>query len=263
MKDLQVALLQNDIYWEEIDANLAQFEEQIWKIDDQVDLIVLPEMFTTGFTMSPKKIFEPVNGRTMTWMRQMADQTKAVVMGSHVVNDGGTFRNRMSIIKPDGSYTFYDKKHLFGLAGEDAHYQRGKERVIVDIAGWRIMPLICYDLRFPVWARSRKAENQLYEYDLMVYVANWPSPRVHAWDTLLQARAIENQCYVVGVNRTGEDELKNTYPGRSGVYNYLGETVAVMNNNPGTVIAKLEGEEMTVFRNRYPFQADADDFDLK
>ncbi|MFY0687949.1 MAG: amidohydrolase [Cyclobacteriaceae bacterium] len=262
MKNLRVAILQHALCWEQIDANLAQFEEQIWQIEKEIDLLVLPEMFTTGFTMTPTNVAEPVNGRTMTWMKQMAKQLSAVVMGSYVVNVKGTFRNRMYAVWPNGENLFYDKKHLFSLAGEDQGYEAGRDRVIFDIDGWRVMPQICYDLRFPVWTRSKSAVEELYEYDLLVYSANWPSPRVHAWNTLLQARAIENQCYVIGVNRTGSDELNNDYPGKSGVYDYLGEGIEVLDHQPGNIVAELDGAGMHSFRKRYPFQVDADGFDL-
>ncbi len=218
MQDLRVTIIQSDLYWESIEANLSMFEEKIWQIDGAQDLIVLPEMFSTGFTMNATSLAEPVGSKTLRWMKQQAAQTKAVIMGSYIVQEKGAYFNRLYAVYPDGSYFSYDKRHLFALADEDQTYIQGSERLIIEIQGWRIMPLICYDLRFPVWSRS-----QSHEYDLVVYVANWPAPRISAWDTLLAARAIENQAYSLGVNRVGKDGLDHKYNGHSAIYNFLGE----------------------------------------
>ena len=179
MQDLTLSLIQADLHWEEIDANLAMFEEYVWSID-KTDLVVLPEMFTTGFSMNPEKLAEPPGGKTFKWMRLMASQKKAALVGSYIVKENGNFYNRLYFVFPDGTSRQYDKKHLFTLAGEHKPYTAGTERLVVDFKGWRINPMICYDLRFPVWARSQKQDSTAYEYDLLLYVANWPDARVNA-----------------------------------------------------------------------------------
>lgn len=260
--ELKIALIQSDLYWENIEANLSMLEEKIWQIGDAVDLIVLPEMFTTGFSMNASALAEPVNSKTFRWMKQQAAQTRAVVMGSYMVQVSAKFFNRLYAVYPDGSSQYYDKKHRFGLAGEDRNYTAGNHRLILTVKGWRILPLICYDLRFPVWARSRKSKDRLYEYDLLVYVANWPEPRVQAWDTLLAARAIENTAYCAGVNRTGTDGGKTHYTGHSAVYDYLGQA-KVFSDQQEILTATLSHEQLLNFRTRFPFQADADDFEWR
>ncbi|MEP0366694.1 MAG: amidohydrolase [Cyclobacteriaceae bacterium] len=261
MEDLRVTLIQSDIYWENIDANLSMFEEKIWQIEGESDLIVLPEMFSTGFTMNPEPLAEPMNSKTFRWMKQQAAQNKATIMGSYIVNVGGQFFNRLMCVHPNGSAQHYDKKHLFGLAGEDEKYSGGKERVIVEVKGWKILPLICYDLRFPVWARSQKKGENLYEYDVVLYVANWPKPRIASWDALLAARAIENIAYSIGVNRMGVDGVNATYVGHSSVYNCLGEKLA-FSDKEEIIQAELSARQLELFRSRFPFQKDADDFEL-
>ncbi len=261
MNDLRVTIIQSDLYWENIDANLGMFEEKIWQIQGETDLIVLPEMFTTGFSMNPQKFAEPMKSKTFRWMKQQAAQTKAVIIGSYIINEGGTFFNRLFGVYPDGQFYYYDKHHLFGLAGEDQEYSSGEKRLIVDIKGWKILPLICYDLRFPVWARSQKNEKELYEYDIVLYVANWPKPRIHAWDTLLAARAIENISYSIGANRMGVDGVNANYIGHSAVYNFLGERLAYSETEQ-IIQAQLSYRNLELFRSKFPFQRDADDFKI-
>lgn len=262
MRDnLRISLIQADLHWENVEANLAMFEEKIWQIEGTTDLILLPEMFTTGFTMNPKKVAEPINSKTVRWMKQQAAQTKAVVVGSYVVRAGTSFFNRLYAVYPDGTSHHYDKKHLFGLAGEGEDYTAGDKRVIFEVKGWKVMPLICYDLRFPVWSRSQKNVDGLYEYDLLLYVANWPKPRINAWDTLLAARAIENIAYCAGVNRIGTDGVGAEYTGHSAVYDYKGAQLS-MAEQADIITAQLSAEELKSFRERFPFQQDADGFEF-
>jgi len=258
--ELKVAIIQSDLYWESADANLAMFEEKIWQIE-QADLIILPEMFTTGFSTRPEGISEPSNGKTMRWMKQMAAQTKAVIIGSYIIKDYPNFYNRCHVVFPDGNFSYYDKRHLFSLAGEDRHFTAGDKRLVVDIHGWNVCPLICYDLRFPVWSRSASPTRK-FEYDLLIYVANWPTPRINAWDTLLAARAIENQSYCVGVNRMGTDGVKAAYNGHSGLYDYKGQQL-LFSDKEEILQLSIKRDEMEAFRERFPFQNDADSFEIQ
>lgn len=259
MTDLHIALIQSPLYWENIDANLAMFEEKIWQISGPADLIVLPEMFSTGFSMNARILAEPVNSKTFRWMKQQAAQTKAVITGSYIVREGNQFFNRLYAVFPDGGSYHYDKKHLFAIAGEGKDYTGGKDRLVFELKGWKIMPLICYDLRFPVWARSGSGDTGTYEYDLLLYVANWPRPRIHAWDTLLTARAIENTAYCAGVNRLGEDGVGAEYIGHSAVYDYKGEQMT-FSEQEEILQATLIYADLLSFRERFPFQKDADAF---
>ncbi len=262
MNDLYVTLIQSDLQWEKVDANLASFEEKIWQIKGRTDLIILPEMFSTGFSMNAKVLAEPVNGKTFRWMKQMSEQTGAHVMGSYIIQEKGNFYNRLYVVKPDGSSLHYNKKHLFGLAREDKEYTPGDDRLIFDLRGWKVFPLICYDLRFPVWTRSVRTEDLLYEYDLIIFIASWPKPRTHAWDTLLQARAIENISYSIGVNRIGMDGTGAEYVGHSAVYDYLGEAVQHLGSDDSLATVKLDAAGLNKFRQKFPFQADSDSFNL-
>ncbi len=261
MEDLTVSLIQADLHWEEIDANLAMFEELMWSID-QTDLVVLPEMFTTGFSMNAEHLAEPPGGKTFKWMRQMATQLKIAVTGSYIVKDKGNYYNRLFFVYPDGSSQQYDKKHLFNLAAEGETYVPGNERLILNYKGWNIHPLICYDLRFPVWARSRRSEDQLYEYDLLLYVANWPDTRINAWDALLKARAIENLSYGLGVNRVGIDGVNKNYNGHSAVYTPKGEEMAFSDGKEEILTVTLNAEDLHKYREDFPFQSDADEFSI-
>ena len=259
---LHVALIQADLHWRSIDANLAAFEEKIWGITDPQDLIILPEMFTTGFTMEPGEVAEVANSKTYRWLGQMAKQTEAVVMGSAIINVSGEYFNRMIIAHPDGSYQHYDKVHLFTLAGEDGSFSPGRGRTVFEVKGWRCLPQICYDLRFPVWTRSRSTTENMYEYDVVIYAANWPSPRVQSWDALLKARAIENYAYSIGVNRVGIDGYGKAYSGHSGVYDYLGNTLNFMQDTEQIGSVQLNWKELQAYREQYPFQKDGDGFTL-
>lgn len=259
--ELAISLFQLDLYWEDIEANLAQFEEHIWQIDGKTDIIVLPEMFTTGFTMQPELVSEPMNGKTFRWMKQISAQTDALVIGSYVIKENQQYYNRLFAVRPDGSYEKYDKRHLF-LGGEDKHYSGGKERLLINWRGWNILPLICYDLRFPVWSRNQKAGSDEHEYDLMVYIANWPAARIYAWTTLLKARAIENQSYCVGVNRIGKGGNKLDYTGQSAIYDYLGQDVCQLEDHATVETVRVSKADMQKFQQSFTFQKDGDGFDI-
>jgi len=253
--ELKVALIQTNLYWENPTANLASLEEKIAGISENVDLIVLPEMFTTGFSMSPSKVAEPMNLTTFKWMQQMAAQTKAVVTGSFVAKEGNRYFNRLLWMEPSGNFDFYDKRHLFRMAREHESYEAGSKRIVKEWKGWKICPLICYDLRFPVWSR-----NVALEYDLLLYVANWPEVRSHIWSTLLQARAIENLSYVIGVNRVGEDGNGIPHSGDSAVVDFKGEVLVRKSNEESIIIHTLQKESLSAFRERFPAYLDADEF---
>ncbi len=257
MQNLKLALIQSDIYWHEVGANLAMFEEKIWQIHEPVDIIVLPEMFQTGFTMEHEHLAEPMNFTTFKWMKQMAAQKQAVVCGSFIVKESGKVYNRLLWMQPNGEYFSYDKRHLFRMADEHNHFNMGEQKLIVEWKGWKICPLVCYDLRFPVWSR-----NVDLEYDLLLYVANWPAARVNAWDTLLEARAIENVSYSIGLNRVGKDGVGIEYNGHSAAYSPKGEQLAFSEKGE-VIIVELSAESLLGFREKFPAQMDADQFEIK
>lgn len=257
MQDLTITLIQSDLYWENPGANLAMFEEKIWQINQSTDLIILPEMFTTGFSMKPEALAEPMNFTTFKWMKQMASQTGAVITGSYIVKDKGNYYNRLLWMQPDGQFDFYDKRHLFSMAGENQNYTAGKKQLIKEIKGWKITGFICYDLRFPVWSR-----NQGNQYDLAIYVANWPSARSHAWKSLLPARAIENLCYVAAVNRTGIDGNNLPYNGDSCVFDFYGKEILNSQDQQITQSTTLNFEQLQDFRTKFPAHLDADYFEI-
>lgn len=261
MQDLNITLIQSSLHWENADANRKQFAEKIASIEGTTDLIILPEMFTTGFTMSPEKVAETANGKTYQWMQALAEKTKATILGSLIISDKNNYYNRLMVVNPDGTSHHYDKKHLFAYAGEDKAFSSGNERLIFDLKGWKVCPMVCYDLRFPAWARnSYDTTTNNSAYDLLLYVANWPKPRVNAWDALLTARAIENQAYVAGVNRIGLDDNKNEYIGHSAVYNYLGNTIESLGENEGLTTVNLSATAQAAFRKKLPFLQDGDEF---
>jgi omega-amidase len=257
MQDLTIALIQSDLHWESPAANRAMFEEKIWQLDRAVDVVVLPEMFTTGFTMNAKVMAEPMNLHTFKWMKQMAAHTHAAVCGSYIVQEEGRFYNRFLWMNPDGTFLHYDKKHLFRMAGEHEVYDSGEEQLIVNYKGWKLCPLVCYDLRFPVW--SRNVDNA---YDVLLYVANWPEARVHAWNTLLKARAIENSAYTIGVNRLGEDGLQIPYSGHSVAVDFKGEYLLNMHQEETIGYVTLSAQELAHYREKFPSWKDADHFTL-
>lgn len=259
---LKIALVQTDLYWKNKTANMAMLEEKIMNLDKAVDLIILPEMFTTGFTMDAHEVGEPMNLDTTKWMKQLAAQTNAVVTGSVIINDKGNYYNRLLWVTPEGKIETYDKRHLFRMADEDAHFAMGMTRKVFEWRGWKIMPQICYDLRFPVWARNKMMESEM-EYDLIFYVANWPSPRVGAWDILLQARAVENLSYSIGVNRIGKDGNDVPYCGHSAAYNYKGERISFAEGREEILFVDIQWDALKDYRSKFPAWMDGDSFELK
>ncbi|MTI31644.1 amidohydrolase [Xanthovirga aplysinae] len=264
MDDLQITFIQSQLYWQNIEANLAMLEEKLWQNIEATDLIILPEMFNTGFTMQAQRLAEPMNSRTFRWMKQQAAQHNAVVTGSYIVREGMAYYNRLIWMEPDGNYAIYDKRHLFRMAQEDKYYNPGKKRLIRKLKGWKICPLVCYDLRFPVWSRNLVPEGEEdLPYHILLYVANWPAARIQAWDVLLQARAIENLSYCIGVNRTGTDGQGIVYNGHSAVVNPKGQYLARLEDEEEIVNVKLSSSELMGFRERFPAHLDSDSFKLQ
>lgn len=256
---LHVAIIQADLVWENPNQNRENFTKKIEEITQDVDLIVLPEMFTSGFTMTPEDIAETEEGETIIWMKKMAYQKQTAIVGSIAIKENENYYNRLFFVHPNGLVDTYDKKHTFTLAGEDKVYKRGDSKVIVYYKGFKIQPLICYDLRFPVW--SRIAEEN---YDVLIYVANWPKMRVLAWDVLLQARAIENMSYCIGVNRVGFDANHYEYSGHSAVYNALGQKLSTIQpNNEGVEVVVLNKKHIKDMRDKLRFLDDKDVFSLE
>ncbi|WP_269620402.1 amidohydrolase [Zhongshania sp. BJYM1] len=253
---MKIAALQSTLYWQDRDANLAYFSDLIKNIG-AADVVVLPEMFTTGFSMAPEHIAEPANGPTLHWLRDMAQQHHIAICGSVAVQENDKYFNRFYWVSPEGE-SHYDKHHLFRMAGEHKHYAAGMERKIVEYQGVRICLQVCYDLRFPVYCRNRN------DYDLLIFVANWPEARRHAWSSLLTARAIENQSYVIGVNRVGEDGNGIHYSGDSVILDYLGQPMAhAAANTPAILSAEISLPDLHAFRETFPAHLDADRFELK
>jgi predicted amidohydrolase len=265
MSELRVTLVQCDLRWEDPDANCRMLEETLGGLGQaDTDLIVLPEMFATGFTMNSREMAEPMaESRSVAWLQGQARQRGCVVTGSVAVVENGGYFNRLVWARPDGSLATYDKRHLFRMAGEHERYAMGHERVIVELKGFRLLLSVCYDLRFPVWLRQQPAPGEHFEYDALLCVANWPAPRRHPWCTLLQARAIENLCPVIGVNRVGEDANGLPYAGDSMLIDAKGE--ALIDEPEGRVFVKtgsLSLDELKAFREKFPAWRDADHFIL-
>lgn len=264
MQDLKVTLIQSDIVWEEIEANLSAFEEKIWQIGQDTDVIVLPEMFTTGFTMNAGKYAEHMNMRTFKWMRQMADQTGALILGSFIATIHDRFYNRLLWMEPGGNFKTYDKRHLFRMAAEHKTYSSGESLLVASWKGWRICPLICYDLRFPVWSRNTfDASTKRLNYDLLIYVANWPTIRIDAWNSLLKARAIENLSYVVGVNRVGIDGNGVEHNGSSSIISPKGDVIFVSEGMETIKTLQISSNSLHAFRDKFPAYLDADEFSIE
>ncbi len=255
---IKIALIQTELIWENPQRNRDNISEKIGQIKEPVNLIILPEMFSTGFTMHPQVISETMQGETVKWMQKAAAEKESAIAGSIVISEGEKYYNRFLFVHPSGEINFYDKRHLFSLAGEEKVYKSGKEKLIVNYLGWKICPLVCYDLRFPVWARN------VEDYDLLIYVANWPKIRIAAWDTLLKARAIENMCYAIGVNRVGFDANNYEHNGHSAAYNCLGEHVAeTQESKEETVIFTLDKDHISKIRNKLGFLNDRDSFEIE
>lgn len=269
MSTLSLTTIQTNLFWEDKTANLKMFESKIDSITAKTEIIILPEMFSTGFSMTPQKLAEKMDGETIQWMSDIAAKKKIVLTGSVVIEDGGHYFNRLVWMLPNGKYGWYDKRHLFAFAGENNFYTRGEKRLIASVKGWKINLQVCYDLRFPVWVRQQNLEDEsaddkkMPEYDLIIYVANWPQCRNHAWKTLLQARAIENQCYVAGVNRVGNDGNNINHSGDSMIVNALGEILYTKADEEDIHTITLQKEHLTEIRNKFPFWKDADDFSIE
>lgn len=258
VSELKVALVQTDLYWEDAIANLASLEEKLAALPDFVDVIVLPEMFNTGFTMNAAKLAEPLNHTTSRWMRQMAAKTNALLIGSFAVKEEGKYFNRLFVYKPDGTFQHYNKRHLFRMGKENEIYAGGENRLITEWKGWKICPLVCYDLRFPVWSRNTGSEF----YDLLIYVANWPARRSNAWRSLLYARAIENLSYTIGVNRIGVDGNELEYDGSSLAIDFQGRLLDDLEDQEMIQVVTLSKSDLEDYRTAFPAYLDADTFFL-
>ena len=256
MKNLNIALIQEDIVWENSYANLNLFDKKLKNIA-AADLVILPEMFNTGFSMNPEKVAQGKNGVAVSWMKEKAIEGNFAMIGSIATQENNKYYNRLMMSYPCTSVKHYDKRHLFRMGGEHEEYSAGTESKVWPYFGWRIKALVCYDLRFPVWSRNKN------DYDLLIYIANWPAPRAEVWKTLLKARAIENQCYVVGVNRVGQDGRGIKYNGDSMVVDPKGIVIEKLDNKPGIITSQLNLSELNVFREQFPVHLDADEFELK
>ena len=255
---LNINLVQTDTVWENIGSNLDILTSKIENIEENTDMIILPELFTTGFTMEPKGVAEKMDGEGVKWMLETAEKRNCLLIGSLLIRESGNYFNRLIVAFPDGGVKLYNKRHLFSFAGEDEVFKAGDKRMIFQYKGFKICPLICYDLRFPVWSRNTE------EIDLLIYVANWPNARMLAWDTLLKARAIENLCYVVGLNRVGVDNNQLVYTGHSAVYDAMGATL--LNFEPGKEDIKsisINLNHIRRTRNQFRFLEDQDSFEIK
>ncbi|MGB0897097.1 MAG: amidohydrolase [Flavobacteriaceae bacterium] len=256
-EQLSVTYIQSDLEWENPQQNRINFEKKISALKTQSDIIILPEMFTTGFAMQPEHLAESMDGATINWMLNIAKEQQAAICGSLIISENNAYYNRFVFVQPNGTIQQYNKRHLFTLAGEHMQYNNTTSQVIIEYKNWRICPLICYDLRFPVWSRNTQ------HYDVLIYVANWPTPRVNAWNTLLKARAIENMSYVVGVNRVGTDPNNNTYSGNSIVLDALGNELSPISEHLETcVTVKLSKTELQTVRKKFNFLNDRDQFTL-
>jgi omega-amidase len=257
MSTLNIAAIQTSLIWQNPAENRIKLSKKINSITENVDIIVLPEMFTTGFSMKTGELAESMTGETVLWMKQLAKKKNAAIAGSVIISEDNNYYNRFLFVHPSGEINKYDKRHLFTLAGEEKVYTAGNQKIIVEYKGWKICPLVCYDLRFPVWARN------IENYDVLMYVANWPKRRIEAWDALLKARSIENMSYVVGVNRVGVDANKFEYNGHSAVYNFLGEGISNIEEDKESItVVKLEKEHLQKVRNKLNFLNDKDLFEI-
>ena len=280
MSTLTITTIQADLQWEDKTANLGRLEEKILGIPGSTELVILPEMFSTGFSMRPEVLAERMDGPTVDWMRRVAARKKIILTGSLIIEEEGKYFNRLLWMLPNGQYGQYDKRHRFAYAGENEHYTAGDKRLVASVKGWKVLLLVCYDLRFPVWSRQTPPSGgapgetsgigatpavsaAAPEYDLLVYVANWPERRSHAWKTLLQARAIENQCYVAGVNRVGNDGNQIAHSGDTMIIDPLGEVLyhGVAKEEVSTLT--LHKERLEEIRQRFPFWKDADHFNIE
>lgn len=254
---LCISGVQFDIAWENKGANFRKIETFLKDLPPDTDILLLPEMFNTGFSMNVEYMAETMNGETIQWMRQISCERKIVIAGSLMIKEGSSYFNRLVWVQPDNDIFIYDKRHLIGISGEDKHFTIGKLRQIIDYHGWKILLSICYDLRFPVWMKNRS------DYDLIINVASWPSVRSSHWNAFLKSRAIENQAYLVGINRIGNDGNSATYDGDSSIYDFNGQLMSYSSNIESTVNATLSYSSLTEYRMKYPFLKDSDQFFIK
>ncbi len=254
MQDLKISLIQSSLHWEDKEANLAMFADKIAGIQEGQELIVLPEMFATGFSMKASEFAEEMEGNSISWMRDQAQSTGSVITGSLIIKESGAYYNRLIWMRPDGTLDYYNKRHLFRLANEQDHYTAGSERKIVTLNDWRINLNVCYDLRFPVWSRNTN------DYDVLLNVANWPAKRSLPWKTLLRARAIENMCYTIGLNRIGKDGNGYYHSGDSAIIHPDGTTLIACSVREKIINITLSMSELIRYRERFQFYKDADDF---
>jgi predicted amidohydrolase len=284
MSALSITTIQTNLYWEDKTANLEMLEEKINSIKEKTEIVILPEMFSTGFSMKPELLAETMEGETIQWMRRMAAEKKIILTGSVIIKEkappsleqtmigngdpgGDVYYNRLIWMLPNGQQGIYDKRHLFAYADEDDHYAAGSKRLIASVKGWKINLQVCYDLRFPVWSRQASpskgvGELKTPEYDVLIYVANWPERRIHAWKTLLQARAIENQCYVAGVNRVGNDGNDIYYSGETMIIDPMGEVLYTKKDEEDVFTMTLDKTNLETVREKLPFLKDADEFQV-
>lgn len=256
-KILKISLIQAEIIWENIEANLSHFSDLLARVEHETDIVILPEMFATGFTMNTTGLAEGFNDKVISWMRKSAALHNFTITGSMIFSEENGIFNRLIWMNPSGTFSFYDKRHLFRMGMENKHYSPGNSKLIIDFGGWKICPLICYDLRFPVW--SRNAEG----YDLLIYVANWPSVRSNVWNTLLRARAIENQCYLAAVNRVGNDGEEIEYSGESMILDPHGQLLTQASENKEMVIsASIDLDKLNDLRKKFPVSKDSDRFNI-
>jgi omega-amidase len=263
-ENLNITVVQTDIIWEDENANLTALDRSLHHLPSKVDIVVLPEMFTTGFSMNAAQIATAWNEEnpTLLWLQKKAHEYNTAITGSIAVKDGDHYYNRLLWVEPNGNFTSYDKRHTFSFAGEDKVYARGNNRLIVNWRGWRICPLICYDLRFPVWSRNTNHQGQC-EYDVLIYVANWPAVRRFPWQQLLVARSIENLSYVVGCNRIGVDDNTHLYCGDSAIINFLGQNLTEPSENLNALLsASCSYSDLQAFRDKFPALSDGDPFQI-
>ena len=258
MATLTISIIQTFIFWEDVDKNLKMLEEKINSLSGKIEVVVLPEMFSTGFSMNPENIAETMDGKGIEWLKNISSEKRLLLTGSLIIKEDNKFFNRLIWMQPDKNFYYYDKRHLFAYAGENEKYNPGNKRLIVSVKGFKINLLICYDLRFPVWSRQTKGNSP--EFDILIFVANWPSKRINAWRSLLIARAIENQCYVVGVNRVGKDGNDIEYNGDSMLVDPLGNVIYEMKDTEEIFTFTLDYNELETVRSQFPFLKDADDF---
>ena len=252
---MKITIIQPQTIWEDKLANIKKIEQIIANLNEAPDIVVLPEMFTTGFSLNAETLAEEYDGKTLKWMSDLSEHKNFAVCGSYIIRSAGKFYNRLSFVTPDKETFYYDKRHLFSLGGENEIFTSGKTRQVINYKGIRFLPIICYDLRFPVWCRNRG------DYDVMICVASWPEVRREAWNSLLKARAIENQCYVVGVNRTGTDNLGLNHAGDSVVLDFMGKTIGKVDAyNEGSATVDLSMSELKNFREKFPVWKDSDNF---